>query len=285
MNRFWFGILAILLAARVGGARAETLLERGAYLMRGVAACGNCHAARGDKGQILAEKGLSGGMVFDEPQFKAQARNLTPDPETGIGNWTDAQLAKAIREGVRPDKSVIGPPMPVEFYRRMSDRDVAAIIVWLRTQPPVRNEVPKSVYKMPLPPNYGPALKTVKAPAAGDRIRYGEYLVTIGHCMECHSPRNAKGMLQLDRLGVGGRVFDGPWGQSVSRNLTPHGAGLKDWSDAQIATAVRDGVDRNGNPYRPPMGYEFYRNISDADIGAIVAYLRTLKPQAPAGTR
>ena len=276
--------LASLLLAAAGCAQAagpskQELLDRGKYLMEGVVACGNCHLARGDKGQPLFEKGLSGGMVFDEPPFKAHAANLTPDPETGIGKWTDAQLAKAIREGVRPDKSIIGPPMPIEFYRHMSDNDVAAIIAYLRAQPPVRNAVPKSEYRMPLPPSYGPPLKSVKAPPASNKVAYGGYLVNIGHCLECHTPRDAKGMLVHDKPGAGGQRFKGPWGESVSRNLTPHASGLKDWTDAQIIRAVREGVNREGQPYKPPMGFPFYKNISDADMGAIVSYLRSLKPQ------
>ena len=109
-------------------------------------------------------------------------------------------------------------------------------------------------------------------------------------CGNCHVQRGAngeplfdKGMLVHGRLGAGGQVFKGPWGESVSRNLTPHPSGLKDWSDAQIITAVRDGVDRNGKPYRPPMGYGFYKSISDADMAALVTYLRSLKPQPFAG--
>jgi mono/diheme cytochrome c family protein len=260
-------------------------IERGKYLMESVVACGNCHFARGPQGQPLFEKGLSGGMVFDEAPFRAVAPNITPDPETGIGKWTDAQLAKAIREGVRPDKTVIGPPMPIEFYRHMSDADVASIIAYLRAQPPVRNAVEKSKYNIPLPPAYGPALKSVSAPKASDRLRYGKYLADIGHCMECHTPREAKGTLAMAKVGAGGQVFAGPWGKSVSRNLTPHETGLKGWTDAQIATSIRTGMDRQGQPYKPPMAFGFYKNISDSDMAALIAYLRSLKPQAMAGGR
>lgn len=281
MNKFSKLALSALLAANAGAVWAQkpALIERGKYLMDSVVACGNCHIARGDKGQPLFDKGLSGGMQFDEPPFKAYAANITPDPDTGIGKWTDAELAKAIREGVRPDKSIIGPPMPIEFYRHLSDTDLAAIIAYLRAQPAIRSEVPKSKYNIPLPPSYGPAVKNVKAPAASDKVKYGEYLANIGHCMECHTPRNDKGMLQRASLGAGGQVFKGSWGESVSRNLTPHKTGLKDWTDAQIAKAIREGVDRNGQPYRPPMAFGFYRNISDADMSALIAYLRSLKPQ------
>ena len=285
MNTLSTLALSAVIAASAGAASARdtAVIERGRYLMQGVVACGNCHIARDDKGQPLFDKGLSGGLLFDEPPFKAYAANITPDPDTGIGKWTDTQLAKAIREGVRPDKRVIGPPMPIEFYRHLSDADLVAIIAYLRAQPAVRNEVPKSKYDMPLPASYGPAVKNVKAPATGDKVRYGEYLANIGHCMECHTPQDASGALRRASLGAGGHVFKGPWGESVSRNLTPHASGLKDWTDAQIAKAVREGVDRNGQPYRPPMAYGFYKTIGDADMSALIAYLRSLKPQAFAG--
>jgi mono/diheme cytochrome c family protein len=275
-------VLSALLAAAASPvlAQKQTPLERGKYLMEGIVACGNCHLQRGAQGEPLFDKGLSGGMLFDEPPFKAYASNITPDRDTGIGKWTDAQLAKAIREGVRPDKTLIGPPMPIEFYRHLSDADLAAIIAYLRAQPAVSNAVPKSKYNIPLPPNYGPAVKNVKAPPATNQLKYGEYLAQIGHCMECHTPRDDKGAPKAGQLGAGGMVFKGPWGESVARNLTPHESGLKNWTDAQIAKAIRDGVDRDGKPYKPPMGFAFYKNINDADMAALIAYLRSLKPQA-----
>jgi mono/diheme cytochrome c family protein len=220
-------------------------------------------------------------MPFDEPGMRAVAANITPDRETGIGRWTDAQLGRAIREGIRPDGSLIGPPMPFEDYRHLSDRDLAAIVAYLRAQPPTRQQLPKSKYEMPLPNAYGPPVGSVPAPDPKDQLRYGEYLVHIGHCMECHTPRDAKGQLQRERLGAGGGTFKGPWGVSVARNLTPHASGLKDWTDAQIANSIRNGVDREGRPYRPPMAFSFYKSIDDADMSALIAYLRSLKPQAP----
>ncbi len=261
-------------------AQTDPVLERGKYLMQGVVACGNCHFARGEQGQPLVEKGLSGGMVFDEPPFKAFASNITPDPATGIGKWTDAQLGLAIREGLRPDGSVIGPPMPIEFYRHLSDADLSAIVTYLRAQPEVKNAVPPSQYNgMPTPASYGPAISSVESPRPANKVKYGEYLANIGHCMECHTPRGPRGTIQRARLGAGGQVFKGPWGQSVSRNLTPDATGLKMWSDAQIAKAIREGVDRKGQPYKPPMGFAFYKNISDTDMSALIAYLRSLKAQ------
>ena len=269
---------ALVHAAMPAAAQDAKLLERGTYLLDSIVACANCHIQR-DKGKPLFDRGLSGGMLFDEEPFKAYAPNITPDRETGIGSWTDAQLIKAIREGIRPDGSLIGPPMPIMFYRGMSDDDVKAIVAYLRAQPPVRNAVPKSEYRIKLPPNYGPAIsRKIVAPSSKDRLKYGAYLAgPLGHCMDCHTPW-VKGVPNMKNAGAGGNPFKGPWGVAVSRNLTPHASGLKGWSDAEIARAIREGVRKDGSPLKPPMAYGWYKNINDADMQALVAYLRSLKP-------
>jgi len=267
------------LAAMPAAAQSAKALARGTYLMDGIVACGNCHVQRDKEGKPLLDRGLSGGMVFDEEPFKAYASNITPDRETGIGNWTDAQLIKAIREGIRPDGSVIGPPMPIMFYRGMSDSDVKAIVAYLRAQRPVKNVVPKSEYKIKLPPNYGPAIsKKLVATPPKNTLKYGAYLAgPLGHCMDCHNPW-VKGIPDMQRMGAGGNPFKGPWGVAVSRNLTPHASGLKDWSDAEIARAIREGVRKDGSQLKPPMAYAWYKNINESDMKALIAYLRSLKP-------
>lgn len=257
---------------------AEPSLERGAYLAEGVVACANCHVARDAAGAPRFELGMSGGGLFTDGPFRSYAANITPDPATGIGGWTREEIAAAIREGRRPDGTMIGPPMPVEFYRSMSDDDLDSIIDYVLAQPAIANEVPASSFDVPLPPSYGPPVGDVPTPSSEDSLSYGRYLVGIGHCMECHTPRTQTGRRREDVLGAGGRTFEGPWGTSVSRNLTPHGTGLRDWTDAEIATAIRTGVDRGGNPLKPPMAFGWYRNIDDADMDAIVAYLRSLPP-------
>lgn len=261
-------------------------MVRGKYLAEGVVACANCHIARNDKGQPLFDQGLSGGMLFDDAAFQAYAPNITPDPETGIGKWTDAQLAKAIREGIRPDGRLIGPPMPVPFYRNLSDTDLAAIITYLKAQPAIRHEVKKSVYHIPLPPNYGPPVAHIETPAATNTLKIGEYLANIGHCMDCHTPRNDKGMLLTEHLGAGGQVIKWPaGGEAVTPNLTPDKSGLKDWSDAQIEHAIRDGVAKDGAHLQRIMAFDWYKNINDPDMSALIAYLRSLAPQPFAGKK
>ena len=275
---FSWPVAALILAVSPASAQDARLLARGTYLMDSIVACGNCHVQR-DKGNPLVDRGLSGGMLFDEEPFKAYAPNITPDRETGIGNWTDAQLVKAIREGIRPDGSLIGPPMPILFYRGMSDDDVNAIVAYLRAQPPVKNAVPKSEYRIKLPPNYGPAInRKVVAPSPKDTRKYGAYLAgPLGHCLDCHTPW-VKGIPDMNKPGAGGNLFKGPWGVAVSRNLTPHESGLKGWTDAEIARAIREGVRKDGSPLKPPMAYGWYKNISEDDMKVLIAYLRSLKP-------
>lgn len=280
MHRF---VAAVAMAAALSvsaGAVAQSTVERGRYLVESIAGCGNCHTPQGPNGP-LPGKTLAGGLEFDHPGFfKAYSTNITPDPETGIGKWTDAQLKVAIREGRRPDGTLIRPPMPFEFYRGLADADLEAIVAYLRTVPAVKNVTPQSTYAIPLPPNYGPPIdKPVEAPAKSDTLAYGAYLAgPLGHCLECHTPPSANGRTLYDTLlGAGGRHFPGPWGLSVSKNITSDSEqGLGKWSDAEIERAIRKGIDRQGQPLKPPMGFAYYERISADDMAALIAYLRSL---------
>ncbi len=268
--------VAALALATPAFAQDAALLERGRYLVEVTAACGNCHTPKGPTGNIPGRE-LAGGFAIDAPPFRAVASNITPDPETGIGRWTDAQIARAIREGIRPDGSLIGPPMPFAFYRGLSDGDLAAMVAYLRTVPPIRNQVEKSTYRIPLPPNYGPPVTSVAAPADNPVAR-GEYLAgPVAHCMECHTPLLPNGHNDMTRLGAGGQQFPGPGGVAISRNITP--AGLGQWSDAEIARAIRTGVSRDGSRMAPPMAFYAYANMSERDMSDLIAYLRSLPPK------
>ncbi|TPG44213.1 cytochrome C [Roseomonas nepalensis] len=269
------GFLALAPAAR---AQDAALLARGKHLVEVTGACGNCHTPLGPQGP-LPGMALAGGTVFDEPPFRAVAPNITPDPETGVGRWTDAELGRAIREGLRPDGSLIGPPMPMALYRGLSDRDLAAIVAFLRTVPPVRHPLERSVYRISLPPAYGPPVGSVPEPA-DTAVARGEYLANaVAHCMECHTPMLPTGQNDRGRLGAGGMEFRGPWGVSVARNLTPHAHGLGGWTDAQIVTAITRGVSADGRPLMPPMAFGAYAGMTREELSDLVAYLRSLPPQ------
>lgn len=253
---------------------ANKLLARGRYLMHSIVACGGCHTPQAGP---LAGKELAGGMPIKDPAFVAYPANITPDKATGIGDWTDAQIIRAIRNGIRPDGSLIGPPMPIDLYRKMSDYDVKAIVAYLHTVKPVHNKVPASVYHIPLPKSYGPPVHHVPRVSRKDPVRYGQYLATIGHCIECHTPL-VKGRRDFaHQLGAGGSKFEGPWGESVAPNITP--TGLRGWTDAQIKTAITQGVTPDGTKLKPPMPFGYFKNLKKTDLNDIVAYLRSLPPK------
>lgn len=245
--------------------------------MSTIVACGNCHTPQGPNGPEPGKE-LAGGTIFDEPFGKAAAANITQDKETGIGKWTDAQIIAAIREGKRPNGTIIGPPMPIALYRGMSDADAKAIVAYLRTVKPVSNKVAASAYKVPLPPAYGPPVKKVAATSPKDKVKYGAYLAgPAGHCIECHSTPNEKGIPDFEKkTGGGGLSFNGPWGVSYAPNITPTGIGK--WSDTDVKKAITTGVRPDGSRVKPPMAIHYYKGIKPADLDAVVAYLRTLKP-------
>ena len=133
--------------------RSETLLERGRYLVNGILSCGNCHTPKGPDGNPLPGKELSGGGVtFNTPTFAAPSSNITPDRETGIGSWSDQDIKRALREGVRPDHAKLpgtklAPSMPIGQYKLLTERDLDAVVAYLRSIPAIRNELPGPVYK------------------------------------------------------------------------------------------------------------------------------------------
>jgi mono/diheme cytochrome c family protein len=267
-----------LLCFWIQAAQAETPLDRGRYIVEVIGACGNCHTPQGPEGPD-EKRHLAGGMPIEVPGMVAVPRNITPDPETGIGSWTDAQIIRAIREGIRPDGRVLGPPMPFALYRSISDQDVAAIVAYLRTVKPVHNVPEPSRYEFPLPEAWGPPVGSVPDPSRDDRVAYGAYLAgPLGHCIECHSTPGADGVPDLEnRLGAGGMVFTGPWGVSTSRNITPTGLGGR--SDEEIKQIITTGVRADGSRLQPPMGVSYYAHLEAEDLDAIVAYLRSLPPR------
>jgi mono/diheme cytochrome c family protein len=257
-------------------------LTHGKYLVETIAGCGNCHTPHLPDGSLDPNMAFAGAFVIEEPVFRAYAKNITPDMETGIGSWTDAQIIDAIRNARRPDGTFLGPPMSFGWYKRMSDTDVKAIVAYLRTVKPVRNEVTKSTYQIPLN-GFGPDVTTVADVPKTDIVKYGEYLAgPVGHCMDCHTPLTPTGS-DMTQLGRGGYVFHKPfiydWSARAA-NISPHPtAGLGAWSDEEIKTAITTGVSRNGRQLLPFMPYGLYAKMQESDLDALVAYLRSIPPQ------
>ena len=279
MTRWTLGCLAAIAVA--GGATAQTPVERGGYLVNGILTCGNCHTPRGAGGAWDLSRQLSGGpQTWDEATFKVKGANITPDPETGIGKWSDSDIKRAMRSGMRPDGTQMAPIMPYGFYKIVAPADMDAVVAYLKSVPAVRSAVEPPVYKAALHDNTPPgAGKAMSEADMADPVRRGFYLVTIGHCMECHTPL-VNDRHDYAQLGKGGQLFTGPWGTTVSRNITAHpAAGIGAWSDDEIKAAITRGVRKDGTRLKPPMAYPLYATMTAQDLGAIVAYLRTVPPK------
>jgi mono/diheme cytochrome c family protein len=277
------GLIGLMSLCLVAGTAlpvsAQSAVQRGRYLVEVLGACGNCHTPKGPEGD-LPGKHLAGGFQLDDAFGTWITPNITPDPETGIGRWTDEDVIRAIREGRGRDGKTLGPPMPFEMYRRLADSDVTAMVAYLRTVAPVRNAVPRSRYTIPLPPSYGPAVVSVPDPPRHDLVKYGEYLAgPVAHCMECHTPFLPEGRPDTTRLGAGGFAMPGPWGVSYTANLTADvETGLGAWKDGEIIASIY-GVRRGGGRVLPPMPTQHYaQGIAEEDLRALLAYLRSLPP-------
>ena len=260
-------------------------LERGKYLTHAVAGCADCHSPHdwsqhdapvpegrefaGQDFSIL--KGLPGHIV---------APNLTPDAETGAGQWSDDTLARAIREGIGHDGRALFPFMPYEHFRSLSDEDLASIIVYLRSVPAVRNALPKTEIIFPVKYLIRSVPQPLTAPVAppdiSDPVKRGAFLVNLAACGECHTPQ-VRGQPIQGMNFAGGLMFDGPWGKVASANLTPDPSGIPHYDETRFVETMRTGYV-GARKLSQIMPWHAFRNMTDEDLKSIFAYLRTLPP-------
>jgi mono/diheme cytochrome c family protein len=260
-----------------------TVVERGRYVIEIAAACGICHTTRGADGQLLPNMKLAGGRIIVDRGFRAVVPNITPDPDTGIGRWSDAEIAAAIRDGRRPDGTLIGPPMPIALYRGLSDHDLIAMVAYLRAVPPVQHAVTeRSTYPFPLTA-YGPPVAGVPDPPKDDPVARGAYLAgPVAHCMDCHTPPLPGERRDWSRIGAGGVPFEVPGGTAVARNVTSSKEyGIGGWTEEQIIRALTQGISADGHRLAPPMSGRaaIWAQLTERDQHDLVAYLRSLPPQ------
>ncbi len=276
IRKIAIGLAALLVGAGAAQAQSGPLMARGKYLIDTLMTCHNCHTPRGPNGLIM-DKQLSGGLRFNEPPFDVTAANITSDRDTGIGAWSVDDLKKTLTTGVRPNGIPLANVMPTGFYKVLTARDLDAIATYLHSVSPVTNKVPAPIYKVALPQTFVPnAQQPMTEDDLKDKVKRGFYLATIAHCMECHSPLGPKGR-DFTRMGAGGFELKGPWGVTVSRNITSSKTkGLGDWTDDDIKRAMTQGIRKDGTKLRPPMGFQFYAKMTPDDLDAIVAYLRTV---------
>lgn len=264
----------------------SAVIERGAYLAYGLAHCAVCHVPQDKLDLVKAGERipLSGGWEITIPPGTFRAPNITPDPETGIGNMTDAELARVLRHMVKPDNTVVLPFMP---FSGISEDDLVAIVSFLRSQPPVVHKVPdneftflgKAVMAFGLIKPAGPKETPPKSVKRDSTVEYGRYLANyVGDCIGCHTERDLKTGEFLGKPFAGGGTFDekGAAHIYISPNLTPdqNSGQMTTWSESQFVNRFR-----GGRVYADsPMPWELFSRVDDVELKAIYKYLMSLDP-------
>ena len=252
-------------------------LKRGEYLTEGLY-CTTCHSEK-DKtkpgGPAIQEKKFAGAERYKTDSTHLYAPNLTPDEKTGIGLWTDDMLARAIQEGVGHDGRALLLPgrggMPWKSLRNLSDEDLASIIVYLRTLPPIENTIPQrnvgdrleqTFVSRPYPK------KGTRRPVNMDNpIERGTYLINLAHCNGCHR----------SDFGGGFRINTRDDKNIVSPNLTSDVTGIGGWTEEAFISTIRNGSGKSGElDYSMP--WISFRNLTDEDLAAIYAALMETIP-------
>ena len=315
------GFVAGALALAVGGAAAwlygarpivrapstETVertperLARGTYLVEHLMPCIGCHSEH-DRTLFdmpVVNGTASGGFRFTRTlgiPGEIQPPNITPDVETGIGSWTDGEIVRAVREGIGKRDQALFPMMPYGDFRAMSDEDVRSVIVYLRSLPPVKKHVERSVVDFPVSAFVRMAPAPVTGPVATpddarDHLGYGAYLVRMAGCKSCHTAIDGHGQSVAGREFAGGREFaltweDGKLGpRVVTANITPDpetgyfGHATK----AEWIARVRAFASMKERP-RTPLGmntlmpWVAFSGLTDQDLAAIYDYMKTVPP-------
>ncbi len=258
-------------------ASSSDRIERGKYLVNGVLRCFTCHSPLDSslpgRPPVKGKEG-SGGLFFEKDSFHIYAPNITPDKKTGAGTWTDDMFVRAIREGVGHDGRAL-TRMPYEAYSNLSDEDLASVIVYLRSIPPVSNKMPgrylSAATEERLQNDGRKAIGFVPQPDSAV-ISKGRYLITIGECEGCHTGWYAR---NPGVFGGGNIIYRSAKDSICSPNITPDGTGIGTWDDETFIRIIRTGKAGMLSWVMPWTGY---RNMSDQDLSATLAALKTLTP-------
>jgi mono/diheme cytochrome c family protein len=278
----WFGYSSRKAATRVRFEPTPARLERGRYIVEGPAHCFECHSdVDWQMPGAQPKPGKKGaGMEFTNYGMPwLVAPNITPDPDTGAGRWTDEQLARAIREGVGHDGRQLMPVMPYEQFREMSDEDLASVIVYVRSLEPVINALPKTIVPEPIKaglPAPQPIGGPVSQPEMSNPVARGKYLVALASCATCHTPTK-QGRPMNELAFAGGASFKGPWGDVNCANITPDASGIGYYDEMLFIKTLRTG-EVGARKLASIMPWGYFRNMTDDDLKAIFAYMRTLPP-------
>jgi len=274
--------------------RTAERLQRGKYLVEGLLQCPFCHSeydyTQRPARPVAGKKG--GGFVFPNIELNLRepnrvvASNISSDAEYGAGKWKDSDFVRAIRQGIGHDGRTLYPLMPYQYFRSLSDDDLASVIVYERSLAPVHIQQPKTILTDEVKKTFQalPPLEHVPEADKLDRLAYGKYLVTLGHCDDCHSPVDEHNNPIPGMAFSGGQPLIGNWGPEPQKtftvhslNLTPDPSGISYFDETMFINVIRSGKV-NARPLANIMPWAYFRNLTDDDLKAIFAYLRTLKP-------
>ena len=271
-------------APQVQAPKTPEAVERGRYLSEALTGCVACHSPIDEsRGGDFALAGQEySGRVFPRGSGfpgKLVARNLTSDPETGIGAWTDGEIIRAIREGVGRDGRPLFPLMNYLHYRRLSDDDVLAIVAYLRTRKPIVRDNGQTELDFPV----GMMIRTVPQPLEqppaglpGPGIERGRAMLDVMLCGECHTPRDDRGNPVSGKELAGGAPFKGPWGTVYAANITSHpSAGIGAYSNEDLKRVFREGKNRAGRELWV-MPWSVTKNLTDEDLDSLIAAVREI---------
>jgi len=301
-----YGILALLVLAALGltftvgwrpviGAKKRPLtsrrfqftperMRRGEYLVRAVAKCMECHSKYDEKARppVLVSPEGAGTILFEDAAIgRIVGPNITSDPETGLGKWSDDAIARAIREGIADDGRTLFPLMPYEHFRHLSDEDLASVVVFVRSLPPVRNPLPPTkipfLFARLVQAVPRPVTEPVPEPDLSTPARHGAYLAEMGGCTDCHTPRNPQFQPIRGMEMTGGTPMAREGELVASANLTPDASGIVYYDEALFTQTIRTGAV-GARKLSSAMPWWTYRNMTDDDLKSVFAWLRTLKP-------
>lgn len=279
--------------------RTPERLARGTYLMENVLGCVHCHSQHDHERfglPLLPGAALAGGLLLDRSfglPGVFQAPNITPDPDTGIGRWTDGEVMRAIREGVHRSGRALFPMMPYTALRAMGDEDLRAVVTYLRAATPIRRSTHPIEVDFPvnllirLEP--APVTAPVHPPDPKDTVAYGGYLVRLAGCRGCHTPQE-RGQEVAGQAFAGGFEFAIPTAAGrfrvVTANITTDPATgyfgrvtRAEWIGRVRSFALlRDDPPKVANGLNTMMLWREYSGLSDSDLGAIYDYMKTVRP-------
>lgn len=253
-------------------------IARGKHLVTSVAHCTDCHSPSNADSllKLGLEPVLNGGVAFNLPLGTIYSANITSDTTYGVGRYTDAEIARALRYGVHPDGTAVFDFMP---FHNISDADLSDILSYLRTQKPVAIPKPANqlniagkVVKAFMVKPVGPSEAIAAAVTPDTTAAYGKYLVlNVGNCSGCHTQRSISGEYTGELLAGGGPMPNG----MMSPNLTPDSTGrLFGWSQQMFVNRFHMG---RLNP-KSEMPWGSFQRMNDTELKAIYNYLQTVKP-------